>query len=178
MSARPSLSLQKKVPKARCTTLQTRPTRVRNQGWARKTGSFHGFGGGTFLPELQPPCFAFSAQGSISDLVAQLFGIKTGYYGTVLSNLAKLNLKDAAEESNEKHMQPWMEMCQGADISNTPLTPYLDQELLYNNSLSVDGSKIEGLGFSYEKPAPTLEELKKVVQDFVDLKVFPPGKTI
>eukprot|EP00051_Salpingoeca_urceolata_P035832 m.31587 g.31587 ORF g.31587 m.31587 type:complete len:366 (+) comp9786_c0_seq1:194-1291(+) len=121
---------------------------------------------------------ADSTQGSISDLVAQLFGIKTGYYGTVLSNLAKLNLKDAAEESNEKHMQPWMEMCQGADISNTPLTPYLDQELLYNNSLSVDGSKIEGLGFSYEKPAPTLEELKKVVQDFVDLKVFPPGKTI
>jgi hypothetical protein len=36
---------------------------------------------------------------------------------------------------------------QAHGITNTPLTPYLDQELLYNNSLSVDGSKIESTGY-------------------------------
>jgi hypothetical protein len=37
---------------------------------------------------------------------------------------------------------------QAHGITNTPLTPYLDQELLYNNSLSVDGSKIESTGYA------------------------------
>lgn len=42
-------------------------------------------------------------------------------------------------------------------IENTPLTPYLDKELLYNNGLAVDGSKVEATGFSYAHPAPRAE---------------------
>lgn len=34
---------------------------------------------------------------------------------------------------------------------------HIVQELLYNNSLSVDGSKIETTGFKYEVPEPTVE---------------------
>jgi hypothetical protein len=37
-------------------------------------------------------------------------------------------------------------------ITNTPLTPYIDKELLQHNHLYADGSKIEATGFQYEYP--------------------------
>ena len=40
---------------------------------------------------------------------------------------------------NEKHMEGWATMCKAAGILNTPLTPYLDPELLAHNHLAVDG---------------------------------------
>ena len=57
---------------------------------------------------------------------------------------------------------PWSEACTRDGINNTPLSPYLDQELLYNKHLRVDGSKIETTGFSYQQPRPTLELLREV----------------
>lgn len=118
---------------------------------------------------------ADSSQDSINNLLDALYGIKHEYFGTIISNLAKLKMKDATEDANEQHMEPWAEMCQAAEIVNTPLSPYLDQELLYNNSLSVDGSKIESLGFSYEQPEPTLENIRPIVEQYIEMKLFPAG---
>ena len=71
-------------------------------------------------------------------------------------------------------MQPWSDICKRSGVMNTPLTPYLDQELLYNNSLSVDGSKIESqLGFRYQVPAITEDRLREVLQGFVEVDIFP-----
>jgi hypothetical protein len=67
---------------------------------------------------------------------------------SIASNFAKLNMQSITETVNEKHMAPWMRMCQDAGISNTPLSPYLDKELLYNNATSVDGTAIEATGFA------------------------------
>ncbi|EDQ91442.1 uncharacterized protein MONBRDRAFT_15331 [Monosiga brevicollis MX1] len=118
---------------------------------------------------------ANSTQGSVADLLAQLFGIEVGFVGSTLSNMARLNMSAVVETSNEKHMEPWSRMCVDADIGNTPLTPYLDKELLYNNSLAVDGSKIEALGFEYKHPAPTLDLLRDAVEAEIELKNFPTG---
>ena len=63
---------------------------------------------------------------------------------------------------------------QKAGISTTPLSPYLDKELLYNNSLSIDGSKIESTGFKYEVPAITKELVTEVIKGFQESKLFPP----
>jgi hypothetical protein len=87
------------------------------------------------------------AQGTVNDFLEKLFHIKTAFLGSVVSNMAKLNMKNVTEEINDKHLKPWSELCKAHGITNTPLTPYLDQELLYNNSLSVDGSKIESTGY-------------------------------
>ena len=38
----------------------------------------------------------------------------------------------ATEESNEKHLEPWSVGCHRDGVANTPLSPYMDQELLYN----------------------------------------------
>ena len=74
----------------------------------------------------------------------------------------QLHMAGATEDCNEKHLTPWSQACSRDGISNTPLSPYLDRELLYNNHLRVNGSKIEQTGFSYSIPRPTKELLKEV----------------
>lgn len=118
---------------------------------------------------------ADSTQGSIAKMIGEIFGIETGFQGSVVSNLAKLNFTSVVETVNEKHMQPWTAMCGESGIENTPLTPYLDKELLYNNGLAVDGSKVEATGFSYAHPAPRAEDLKAMVEEYEELGVFPKG---
>ena len=78
------------------------------------------------------------------------------------------------EAVNEKHLAPWAELVHKSGISVTPLSPYLDEELLYNNALSVDGSKIENeTGFSYEVPLLTKEKLIEIIDEYKALNVWP-----
>ena len=86
----------------------------------------------------------------------------------------QLNLESVTEAVNDEHMQPWSEMCRKANIQTTPLSPYLDKELLYNNSLGVDGTKIEQTGFKYEVPRMTKALVLEVIKGFQDQKLFPP----
>jgi len=113
-------------------------------------------------------------QGTVNELLEKVFGIKTGFYGAILSNLAKMDIKATAEEANDKHLKPWSEVCKKAGIVNTPLTPYIDPELLYNNSLSVDGSAIESIGFKYEHPEITEALIREQIDYFVKQNLFPP----
>ena len=36
-------------------------------------------------------------------------------------------MTDVVEDSNDKHMAPWSEVCQQEGLQYTPLTPYLHQ---------------------------------------------------
>lgn len=117
-------------------------------------------------------------QEAIAALLREIYGIKTDYQGSIISNFAMLNLESVTEDVNDKHLQPWSELCKAAGITSTPLTPYLDKELLYNNSLAVDGNKIvKELGFKYEVPEVTKDLLLEVIKEFVEVKAFPPGLT-
>jgi hypothetical protein len=112
-------------------------------------------------------------QKKLNELMEQIFGIETGFFGSVISNLAKLKIKEAAETANENHMNPWGDMLKECAIKFTPLSPYIDVELLYNNGLSVDGSAIEGLGFKYDKPQITKDLLLEEITYFQQLNLFP-----
>ncbi|KCV71501.1 hypothetical protein H696_02445 [Fonticula alba] len=115
-------------------------------------------------------------QEKITSLVCKIFGIKSSYHGSIVSNLAKLNLDSATEEGNEKHLQPWSELCKAEQITSTPLSPYLDKELLSNNALSIDGSLIcKELGFSYSHPVVTEELLRDVLRLAIETRLFPKG---
>jgi len=114
-------------------------------------------------------------QGAVNKHLEKLFGIKTDFFGKVQSNLARIKMKEVTEEVNDKHLKPWSELCRKDSINNTPLTPYLDQELLYNNHLSVDGSKIESTGFKYDVPNMTDDLLRESVNYYIEQKLFPPA---
>eukprot|EP01111_Echinosteliopsis_oligospora_P015135 TRINITY_DN587_c0_g1_i1.p1 TRINITY_DN587_c0_g1~~TRINITY_DN587_c0_g1_i1.p1 ORF type:complete len:366 (+),score=96.77 TRINITY_DN587_c0_g1_i1:112-1209(+) len=115
-------------------------------------------------------------QGSFNTILGAIFAIETSFWGNMASNLAKVNFKAVTEEVNDKHLKPWSDLCKAAGIVNTPLTPYLDQEILYNNSLSIDGSAIEATGFSYEVPQLTEALIREEINYFVAQKLFPPIK--
>lgn len=113
-------------------------------------------------------------QGSVNKLLESIFKIKTDFMGFLKSKAATaVAMKTVAETANEKHLKPWSELCKAKGIVNTPLTPYLDEELLYNNSFSVDGSKITKAGFTYKHPNMTEADLREVMTYFIDLNFFP-----
>lgn len=71
-------------------------------------------------------------------------------------------------------MAPWAELLKKSDIKISPLSPYLDEELLYNHALSVDGSKIEKeTGFTYNVPLLTKEKLVEIIDEYKALNVWP-----
>lgn len=115
-------------------------------------------------------------QGKINEIIGSLFRIQTGFVGTAMSTLARLNMKGATEEINEKHTQPWSLMCRASGITYTPLSPFIDQELLYNTPLSIDGSRIESTGFKYQHPVMTAALVKEVVDAYILQKLFPIPK--
>lgn len=113
-------------------------------------------------------------QGKLNEWLGAMFGIKTGFLGNLASNvLAKVSLKYAADMANDEHVPTWTKMCQEAAL-NTPLTPYLDMELLYNKHTSIDGTAItkHACGFAY-KHAVSADELKDQIVAFQQQKLFP-----
>lgn len=113
-------------------------------------------------------------QGSFNEILVKIYGIETGFHGSIVSNLAKLKFDELTADVNDKHLKPWSDLTKTAGIVNTPLTPYLDQELLYNNSLSVDGSAIEATGFVYDHPKMDEGLIREQIDYFVKQNLFPP----
>ncbi|XP_065841954.1 dTDP-glucose 4,6-dehydratase-like [Oscarella lobularis] len=114
-------------------------------------------------------------QGRISSLVSEIFKINHDFFGTLASSLAKLSLSNIQEDSNDKHLDPWSKACTRDNVATTPLSPYLDKELLANKHLCIDGSKIEGTGFEYKVREPTVALFREIVDDYVKLGLFPPS---
>jgi len=115
-------------------------------------------------------------QGGINQYLESIFKIKTSFMGYLKSKAAtSVAMKTVAETANEKHLKPWSDLCKAGNIANTPLTPYLDEELLYNNPLSIDGSKITQTGFAYKYPKMSEDLIRETITYFVELNHFPKG---
>lgn len=114
---------------------------------------------------------ANSTQGSISNILSELFDIKVDYYGNLVSNVVDLAV--AADDANDKHLGPWAEACRKDEVLNTPLSPHMDPELLVHKHLYLDGAKLKKLGFTLSVPTPTEANIKAIVDDYVSMKVFP-----
>lgn len=112
----------------------------------------------------------------VNKYLANIFGIKTDFFGSVKSNMAKaLGMDTVTSQVNDKHVAPWSKMTKEKGIEVTPLSPYLDKELLGNNALSVDGSAIEKTGFTYDVPEFSEDKLREWVAYYTALKLFPEG---
>lgn len=114
-----------------------------------------------------------TSQESFNKILVELFGIDTGFFGTMISNVAKLKIQAAADTANENHMYPWGEMCKQSKVEHSPLSPYIDKELLYNTSLSVDGSSIEKTGFTYLHTEINSALVKQSIDYWKDMGLFP-----
>eukprot|EP01101_Sappina_pedata_P013131 TRINITY_DN9423_c2_g1_i1.p2 TRINITY_DN9423_c2_g1~~TRINITY_DN9423_c2_g1_i1.p2 ORF type:complete len:365 (-),score=192.98 TRINITY_DN9423_c2_g1_i1:143-1237(-) len=117
-----------------------------------------------------------TSQGSLCPILESLFGIRTGFIGNLKSKMAtSLAMKVVAETANDKHLKPWSDLCKEHKITTTPLTPYLDEELLYDNPLCVDGSAIVATGYKYQYPQVTSDLVKESLEYFIQINFFPAG---
>lgn len=113
-------------------------------------------------------------QAKICKIISSIYGIKTGFVGNTFSQLAKMNFKKVVNDVNESHMEPWGEIITEHKIDRSPISPFLEGELLLKTPLAIDGSKITSLGFKYDYPAPTEQLLRESLQYWIDQKVMPP----
>jgi len=112
--------------------------------------------------------------GKVNDLLEQIFGIKTAFLNPIKMSMASsMGTKFLVGFANDEHLKPFSDACKKYGINDSPLTPYLDEELIKEVNVAIDGSAILKLGFTYDFPKPTAELLKEVLQDFVKKGAFP-----
>lgn len=117
-----------------------------------------------------------ATQGEIAEIVAKIFGIKTGTYNLFLSALAKLSLNDVASEANEQHSKTWMQLLQEADppIGWTPLTAYMEPHLFGKRAVAFSASKIKTtLGYTLRRPKVTQEAIQEVLDSYKTDGIWP-----
>jgi nucleoside-diphosphate-sugar epimerase len=113
-------------------------------------------------------------QGKINDLLEQVFGIKTCFLNAIkMAGASTMGTKFLVGFANDEHLKPFSDACKKYNIHDTPLTPYLDEELIKEQAIAVDGALIQKLGFKYDHPNVTADSLRAVMQDFIKKGYFP-----
>ena len=116
-----------------------------------------------------------TTQGTLADIIGEIFKIDTGFQGQLVSTFARLNLDSVVDDVNDEVLGPWADLLADAGITRPgPLTPFMEKELLKDTDLSMDGSRLESvLGFQYEKPHMTKELINEVVESYKKMKWWP-----
>lgn len=119
-----------------------------------------------------------TCQGTFATLIHEIFGIETGFQGSLISTFAKMNMDSVVDDVNDEVLQPWADLLAEARITRPgPLTPFMEKELLKDTDLSMDGSQLESVvGFKYDKPVITKEELEAVVESYKRIGWWPEVK--
>lgn len=86
--------------------------------------------------------------------------------------MLQADMNSVVEEVNDKHMGPWAEACRKDGVENSPLSPYIDQELLYNKHLYLQPGKLSKTGFTYLYPKLTKTALKEVINNSLLQNVY------
>lgn len=115
-------------------------------------------------------------QGTMSNILSEVFDIKTGFQGSLISQFARMNLEHVVDDLNEDSLQPWADLLEKQGITNAgPLSPFLEKELLKDADLSLDGSLFEKVvGFQYDHgDGLTVERVKEMVASYQKMGWWP-----
>ena len=118
-----------------------------------------------------------SAQGSFNTILSSLFNVHPTFVGSFFSRCASLHLSNLAHDANDKHVPQFTQLCQLSHIHFTPITPYLDEDVLTGQSLCIDGTRIchDLPSFHYQHQInPSL--VKQQLDAFIEQQLFPPFK--
>ncbi|KAJ2898387.1 hypothetical protein GGI21_004869, partial [Coemansia aciculifera] len=136
-------------------------------------------GGGVSTFNLADPGDTTNAR--LAQAVGALFGVEPSFQNVAMSFIVKrLKTAELAEEVNQSLLGPWMDLLAKHGVSNSPLSPYLDQEHPYcrldSQPRGVDGSRIAstpGLAFEYQHPRLDAAALREMVEEFQAVGLWP-----
>lgn len=116
-----------------------------------------------------------TSQGTIANIIGEIFKIETGFQGQLISTFARLNLDSVVDDVNDELLGPWADLLADAGITRPgPLTPFMEKELLKDTDLSMDGSRLQNMiGFEYTKPQITKELVEEVIESYKTMKWWP-----
>ncbi|KAJ1923447.1 hypothetical protein GGI13_000740 [Coemansia sp. RSA 455] len=117
----------------------------------------------------------------LAQAVGGLFGVEPSFQNVAVNFIVKrLKTAELAEEVNQSLLGPWMDLLAANGVSNSPLSPYLDQEHPYcrldSQPRGVDGSRIantSGLKFEYQYPRLSPAALREMVEEFQAVGLWP-----
>ncbi|GKT33357.1 hypothetical protein ADUPG1_007293, partial [Aduncisulcus paluster] len=113
--------------------------------------------------------------GKLNAMLEGIFKIKTGFHGKIICAGASAAMGMATNTVNEKHIQPWADLCKANKVS-TFLSPYLDADMLGKSWLFASGDAIIKTKFKYTHRMISIPLLKEVLDDYVARKIIPPYK--
>lgn len=116
-----------------------------------------------------------TTQGTMAEIIGEIFKIETGFQGQLVSTFARLNMDSVVDDINDELLGPWGTLLEEAKITRPgPLTPFMEKELLKDTDLSMDGSRLESVvGFKYEKPTITKELVEEVIESYKKMNWWP-----
>ena len=117
-----------------------------------------------------------TSQGTLATIISQVFHIKTGFQGSLISQFARMHLDSVVDDLNEDILQPWAEMLARKGITRPgPLSPFLEKELLKDADLSLNGGLFERVtGFKYERgEGLTRSGVEEMVASYAQMGWWP-----
>ena len=116
-----------------------------------------------------------ATQSSVADKISSFFNIKITFLGNFVSTFAQADIDQMVDDVNEKHLEAWNDMLKLSGISDTPLTPYLDEHFFKKNPISLDNNKIKSyLNFTFiHDNGLTINHIKQIVDGFKENKLWP-----
>lgn len=83
-------------------------------------------------------------QEHVANALAEVFNLKVTFTGTLVSQLAKMNLDDVVDDMNEVSLQTWAELVAKSNIERPgPIGPFLERDVLKDQDMCIDGSLFE-----------------------------------
>ncbi|TIA87610.1 hypothetical protein E3P81_03876 [Wallemia ichthyophaga] len=117
-----------------------------------------------------------ATQSSVAEVIANVFRVKTGFLGGLVSTFARMDIEEMIDDVNEKHIQAWSEMLHRSNIRDSPLTPYLDEHFFKKNPIALDPSKIKKtLNFKCKHSKLTTSDIQAIVDGFRFVPSFVPS---
>ncbi|KAI7284324.1 NAD(P)-binding protein [Hortaea werneckii] len=117
-----------------------------------------------------------TTQGTMADIIKQIFGIETGFQNTLVNTFARLNLEHVVDDLNDDTLDDWADLQEASGIKDDggPLSPFMEKELLRDADLSLDGSRFETvLGFRPQHERITKEEVEGVIASYKRMNWWP-----
>ncbi|KAL8873694.1 MAG: hypothetical protein Q9174_000878 [Haloplaca sp. 1 TL-2023] len=87
-----------------------------------------------------------TSQGTLTSIFCQIFDVKTGFQGSLISSFAKFNMESVVDDVNEDILGPWADLLKENSITDSgPLSPFMEKELLRDCDLCLDPAKARTL---------------------------------